>query len=302
MRLIEERADGLTDAQRAELLHCVAAHHDARAARTAEAAVLYHANQLDASAATRPDRVNGLLLALGASLAWGVADFVGPWQGRALGALRVLLWAQIAGVAAVAIVVARPRRGAARRGGAARGPGRDLGDARPLRLLPRHGDRRDGRRGADRGRLRDRPGRLRDPDGRPALTGRSTRGSPARSSASCSPRRSTRRAAQRRVAAGVGLALLAAVGFGFYFPPMHAAGKADPFWASLIFRMSSTADRRSSRSSLAGRALRLGGWKLADRRSASASATRSGTSSSPQRRRRAGSSASPRCSPRSTRS
>jgi 3'-5' exoribonuclease len=37
-----------------ELLHAVAAHHDARAARTAEAAVLYHANQLDAVAATRP--------------------------------------------------------------------------------------------------------------------------------------------------------------------------------------------------------------------------------------------------------
>jgi drug/metabolite transporter (DMT)-like permease len=41
---------------------------------------------------------------------------------------------------------------------------------------------------------------------------------------------------ERRVAAGVGLALLAAVGFGFYFPPMHAAGSADPWWASLVFR------------------------------------------------------------------
>jgi len=38
----------------AELLHVVACHHDVRAARTAEAAVLYHANQLDAVAATRP--------------------------------------------------------------------------------------------------------------------------------------------------------------------------------------------------------------------------------------------------------
>ena len=54
LRLVEERASGLTGAQRAELLHCVAAHHDARAAQTAEAAVLYHANQLDAIAATRP--------------------------------------------------------------------------------------------------------------------------------------------------------------------------------------------------------------------------------------------------------
>ena len=37
-----------------DLLHAVACHHDSRAARTAEAAVLYHANQLDAVAATRP--------------------------------------------------------------------------------------------------------------------------------------------------------------------------------------------------------------------------------------------------------
>ncbi len=54
MRLVEQRAQGLTDTQQAELLHCVSSHHDLRATRTAEAAVLYHANQLDASAATRP--------------------------------------------------------------------------------------------------------------------------------------------------------------------------------------------------------------------------------------------------------
>jgi 3'-5' exoribonuclease len=54
LRLIEERATGLAGDVLAELLHAVAAHHDARAARTAEAAVLYHANQLDAVAATRP--------------------------------------------------------------------------------------------------------------------------------------------------------------------------------------------------------------------------------------------------------
>jgi 3'-5' exoribonuclease len=53
LRLIEERAEGLSAAQLAELLHCVAVHHEARGARTAEAAVLYHANQLDAVAATR---------------------------------------------------------------------------------------------------------------------------------------------------------------------------------------------------------------------------------------------------------
>jgi 3'-5' exoribonuclease len=53
VRLVEERAEGLSSGQLAELVHCVASHHDARAARTAEAAVLYHANQLDAIAATR---------------------------------------------------------------------------------------------------------------------------------------------------------------------------------------------------------------------------------------------------------
>jgi 3'-5' exoribonuclease len=53
LRLLEERAEGLSSGQLAELLHCVAVHHDVRGARTAEAAVLYHANQLDAIAATR---------------------------------------------------------------------------------------------------------------------------------------------------------------------------------------------------------------------------------------------------------
>jgi len=54
LRLVEERAANLDAAVRAELLHAVATHHDRQAARTAEAAVLYHANQLDAQAATRP--------------------------------------------------------------------------------------------------------------------------------------------------------------------------------------------------------------------------------------------------------
>jgi 3'-5' exoribonuclease len=54
LRLIEERAGALDAVVRSELLHAVASHHDRGAARTAEAAVLYHANQLDAVAATRP--------------------------------------------------------------------------------------------------------------------------------------------------------------------------------------------------------------------------------------------------------
>ena len=54
LRLVEERARSLDPEARTELLHAIGAHHDLRAARTAEAAVLYHANQLDAVAATRP--------------------------------------------------------------------------------------------------------------------------------------------------------------------------------------------------------------------------------------------------------
>ena len=54
LRLVEERAGALDAAARTELLHAIASHHDRQHARTAEAAVLYHANQLDAVAATRP--------------------------------------------------------------------------------------------------------------------------------------------------------------------------------------------------------------------------------------------------------
>jgi 3'-5' exoribonuclease len=54
LRMIEERSRDLDPAVLAELLHAVACHHERPAARTAEAAVLYHANQLDAQAATRP--------------------------------------------------------------------------------------------------------------------------------------------------------------------------------------------------------------------------------------------------------
>jgi 3'-5' exoribonuclease len=54
IRLIEGHAVDLDRAARAEVVHAVAVHHDGRAARTAEAAVLYHANQLDAVAATKP--------------------------------------------------------------------------------------------------------------------------------------------------------------------------------------------------------------------------------------------------------
>jgi 3'-5' exoribonuclease len=54
LRLVEERGARVEPEVLAEVLHAISAHHDARAIRTAEAGVLYHANQLDALAATRP--------------------------------------------------------------------------------------------------------------------------------------------------------------------------------------------------------------------------------------------------------
>lgn len=53
LRILEEHAGDLEPEVLSEVLHAIAAHHERNAAHTAEAAVLYHANQLDAQAATR---------------------------------------------------------------------------------------------------------------------------------------------------------------------------------------------------------------------------------------------------------
>jgi drug/metabolite transporter (DMT)-like permease len=42
-----------------------------------------------------------------------------------------------------------------------------------------------------------------------------------------------------RFAAGAGWGLLAALGWGVYFPPLHAASRVDPYWAVLVFRCTS---------------------------------------------------------------
>jgi drug/metabolite transporter (DMT)-like permease len=41
------------------------------------------------------------------------------------------------------------------------------------------------------------------------------------------------------VTRGAGLAVVAALAFGLYFPPMHAAAEVDPYWALLVFRLGS---------------------------------------------------------------
>ncbi len=204
--------------------------------------------------------MNGLLLALGASLAWGVADFVGPWQGRTLGALRVMLWAQVAGLGAMAIVcsargqtphsaavlLAIPAAISGTLGLYAYYRGMAIGAMAVVAPIAGASAIVPVIFGIAQG---DRPSPLQYLGVAAALVG------------VILASQEHQEGGKRKVAAGVGLALLAAVGFGFYFPPMHAAGKADPYWASLIFRITSTAIVLLA-VAVRRPAIRLAGWKL----------------------------------------
>jgi drug/metabolite transporter (DMT)-like permease len=182
--------------------------------------------------------VKAIALALGASLTWGVADFYGPLKGRTLGALRVLFYVQLSGLAAIALVVAIRGRGPASWAALLAVPAAISGT---LGLYAYY-------RGVAVGAISivapiagisavvpvavgvasgDRPSVWQVAGMVCALAGVFL--------ASREPGRGS-----KRFAAGAGLALLAAVGFGGYFPPMHAAGDADFWWASLFFRMTSS--------------------------------------------------------------
>jgi drug/metabolite transporter (DMT)-like permease len=204
--------------------------------------------------------VNTLLLALGASLTWGVADFVGPWQSRALGTLRVLVWAELAGVAFTLIIAAFD------------GSGPDNWDV--LLAVPAAISGTLGLYAYYRGMAIGAMAVVAPIAGASAIVpvifgiARGDRPTVAQYAGIGFALVGVFLASQehqaggdRKLAAGVGLALLAALGFGFYFPPMHAAGRADPVWASLIFRV--TALLIVAVAAAAKRpALRLRGWKL----------------------------------------
>lgn len=183
-----------------------------------------------------------IALALGASLTWGVADFFGPLKGRSLGALRVLVYVQLGGLVAIAVVVAIRGKGPAHAAALLAIPAALSGT---LGLYAYY-------RGIAVGAISivapiagisaaipvtvgivsgDRPSAWQLLGIACSLAGVFL--------ASREP--ASERALQSAVAPGVGLALLAALGFGGYFPPMHAAGNADFWWASLIFRLTSTA-------------------------------------------------------------
>jgi len=182
--------------------------------------------------------VTGIVLALAASLSWGIADFVGPVKARVLGTLRVLIYAQVAGLLGVALLVAVRQE--------------PLPSAAVLLAIPASISGTLGLYAYYRGVIAgavsivapvagasavipvilgiatgDRPGPLPLVGIACALLGVAL--------ASREPGEN-----DRRLAAGVGLAILAAIGFGFYFPFMHVAGDENPWWASLIFRSVST--------------------------------------------------------------
>ena len=181
--------------------------------------------------------MRSIALALSASLTWGFADFFGPLKARTLGALRVLVYVQVGGLVVIALVVAVRGKGPA--------------DVAVLLAIPAAASGTLGLyayyRGVAVGAMSivapiagisaavpvvvgivsgDRPSLAQWLGIAAALGGVFL--------ASREPGRGG------RVAAGVGLALLAALGFGGYFPPMHAAGNADFWWAVLIFRVTST--------------------------------------------------------------
>jgi drug/metabolite transporter (DMT)-like permease len=179
--------------------------------------------------------LSAFALALGASLAWGVADFVGPLWGRTWGALRVLLWAQVGGVVAIAIAVAI--RGEGPHGAAI------------LLAIPAAVSGTLGLYAYYRGMAIGAMTVVAPIAGVSAVVpvafGIAAGDHPRPSQyvgIACAivgvalASLEQQKGGTRRLAAGVGLAALAAVGFGFYFPPMHAAGSADFWWASLLFR------------------------------------------------------------------
>ena len=175
-----------------------------------------------------------LLFALGASLAWGVGDFFGPLVSRTLGVLPVLMWAQIGGIAAIAIAVSVRGHGPA--GWAVLyGIGAAFGGM--LGLFAYY-------RGMVTGAMSVVAPVAGVSAVIPVIFGIATGDDPsvpqvagvAVALAGVGLASIEHQEGRRRVAAGVGLALLAACGFGFYFPWMHAAGKVDFWWASLVFR------------------------------------------------------------------
>jgi drug/metabolite transporter (DMT)-like permease len=179
-----------------------------------------------------------IALALGASLAWGFADFFGPLKGRTLGALRVLLYAQLGGLVLIAVVIAIRGKGPESPAALFAVPAAISGT---LGLYAYY-------RGIAVGAISVVAPIAGISAAVPVIVGIASGehlSAVIAAGIACAlvgvflASREPGRGGPR-IAAGVGLALLAAIGFGGYFPPMHAAGHADFWWASLFFRATST--------------------------------------------------------------
>jgi drug/metabolite transporter (DMT)-like permease len=183
--------------------------------------------------------VEAIVLALGASLTWGLADFFGPLKGRTYGALRVLVYVQLGGLVVISVIVAIRGQGPADSAAFLAVPAAVSGT---LGLYAYY-------RGVAVGAISIVAPIAGISAVVPVVVGilSGERPSPWQvGGIACSlvgvflAAREPGRGGPR-IAAGVGLALLAALGFGWYFPPMHAAGNADFWWAVLLFRLTSTA-------------------------------------------------------------
>ena len=179
------------------------------------------------------------VLALGASVAWGIGDFLGGLKSRSLAPLGVLAVAQPVGLAAMAIVALAHWEP---------WPGESVLFAAPAAVLGTLGliaFYRSMAAGsislvapiAATGALLpvgfglatgERPSTLQLAGIALAVGGAVV--------TSYEPGAASERP---RLAAGIGWALLAAVAFGGYFIPMHEASEGDFVWAALVFRLTS---------------------------------------------------------------
>ena len=181
-----------------------------------------------------------VLLSLAASSCWGVADFLGGLQSKRVPVAIVLCVVEGTGLVGVLVIIAAtgepfpgPRAAVL---AMVAGVGRRH---RPGLLLPGAGDRDDEHRGADQRHRRRAAGRGRHRHRRPAVDHRRRRAGGHRRSASCSPRASSHDDAERAAAGrlSVGLALVAAVGFGSYFVLSDAAADDSVLWLLVLSRI-----------------------------------------------------------------
>jgi drug/metabolite transporter (DMT)-like permease len=176
-------------------------------------------------------------LALAASLSWGAGDFVSSHKSRTLGVLAVLVPGQVAGLILIAIVVLAGGHG---------WPG-----AHVLWAIPSAAAGTLGLASFLRGMRRGAMSVVAPlaglsaviPVGWGVATGDrlSTLTGIGIGAAILGVVFASREPGEGRlqVAAGAGWGLLAALGWGLYFPPLHAASRVDPYFAVLLFRCTS---------------------------------------------------------------